>query len=462
MRKYIFVAGMMVLALSAGTMSRTLFSDDFSDEAASNQLWISNVESVKLQFSNGTCTVTNTDTDYSGIASHTFSENDKSSVFTLSGKITLESASMAAGFVCCLSVSGAAQGYYISIRGDGMVGVTKINSSGSGEVVLSHSSAYLTSGTNELKVSKKDDQFTIFCNGHFDARFTDDDFAEGNIALLVAPKTTAVFDDILMTDDFDTTGPPTCFADDFNDGDLVGWSSFGSEGVEVRIDESTLRITTAKEQDHYQVVDLPLKEFVMRVVVSLHGGTTQNLYGLFICGTPEGTATIPLAGFGITGGRSFAAFSVGQTTLSPNSHIRGAPYVSSTGDTTFYKDTLEVIKRNASGDYFFIVNGDTLTKFAGVNFDVTGAGMFCLDSLDVVFDDFVAAEGTTGECPVRHLSLSGVQSRNLRIGGRVDARLFDLSGRLIARENAVSRADVVPGVYLRRDAIRPLFLINQQ
>ncbi|MBN1577711.1 MAG: hypothetical protein JW913_14220 [Chitinispirillaceae bacterium] len=462
MGKCVFVAGIVLLALSAAT-AWAAFSDDFSDEAASNQLWIPNGDSVKLQFANGTCTVENTDANYSGIASHTFSENEKSSVFTLSGKITLGSASMAAGFVCCLTASGVAPGYYISFRGDGLVGVTKISPSGSGEAVLSLSCAYLTSGTNELKVSKKDDQFNIICNGHFAAKFTDDDFAKGDIALLVSPKTTAVFDDILMTDEFEDVSPPTCFADDFNDGDLAGWSSFGDEGVSARIDANALRITTGEGQDHYQVVDLPLKQFVMKVVVSLHGGNTQKLYGLFICGTPVGTGTIPLAGFGIIGGRSYAAFSAGQSlALSPNSRIRGAPFVSSTGDTTFYMDTLEVIKRDGAADYLFIVNGDTLTKLAGVNFDITGAGMFCLDSLDIVFDDFVVAEGTTGECPVRQPTLSGVREGNPRIQGMVDTRLFDLSGRLIGRGNAVSRTNIVPGVYLHRNAFRPVYRINQQ
>lgn len=454
---------MTVLVFSA-MRAHAAFSDDFSNEALSNTNWTSVSEGVKLQFSNGSCTVINSNTQYAGIAAHVFPPEERRSTFTLSGKIKLNSADMAAGFACCLTLSGAGPGYYIAFRGDKTVTVTKVSSSGMGTVLLSTQSAYITSGTNELRVSKNGNLFNICCNSHFVANFSDNEFNTGDIALLVLAKTTAVFDDIVMTDSFEECVPATCFVDDFNSGVKAGWRVlFGDEGAKTRIDANALRITTGANQNLYQVVDLPLSQFVMKVVVSLHGGNTQKLYGLFFCGKAEGGTTISLAGFGINGARSFGAFtfSAGQNiTLTPSSRIRGAPYISSTGDTTFYKDTLEVIKRQGSPEYLFIVNGDTLTRFTGVNFGITGAGVFCLDNLDVVFDDFVAAEGATGECPVRRIILLRARGGSVSPPKSVDIRIFDLSGRLIPGDDRMKRCAGAAGVSVRRNEASPTYRLR--
>jgi len=401
------------------------FTEDFSASDA-NTRWKASNESLVMKFENGACSITNSDEQYSSFAFHSLS--DAPETFTLTAMVMLTGQeSQSAGFICCLASSGMATGYYVSIVRNEQISVDKVGSSGTGSTLVSKRSAFITSGANKLQLSKKDSIFNVFCNDHFVATFTDKEFSKGNIALLVSTKTSAVFDDVSITADLFIEGhDPTCFADNFDDGDLLGWDSFGSEGVEVVNADKAMRISTDKDENIYEVVDLPLSTFVLKVRVSHRGGSTINMYGLFICGQSE--STIPVTGFAINGARNFAVFNAGQNIqLTPTTKVKGAAYVDG-GDTTWYVDTLEVIKREASAEYLFVVNGDTLSRFTGVSFSVTGAGIFCMDSLTVLADDFLVAQGETGECPVRQVLRTMPLSR-FNHTGYVTARRFDLLGR---------------------------------
>ncbi|MBN1761317.1 MAG: hypothetical protein JW863_23540 [Chitinispirillaceae bacterium] len=426
------------------------FNDDFSDEALSNTLWVVSNDAVTQQFMNGACVVANSDASFIGFTRHGFAENNKPSTFTLSGKITLAEGSTGAGFSCCVASSGMPTGYYISIIENSQVTINKIDASGSGTIITTVNAAFLVDGTNEFKISRKEGKFNIFGNGQFITTFTDNDFTEGDIGLLVSAKSTAVFDDIVLTDSFEEGGPRTCFADDFSNSALSGWAWFGDDDVSLAVENEALHITTEAGQNLYQVFDLPLTNFVMKAVASHRGLSTKNLYGLFICGTGE--QSIPLAGFGINGGSNYGSFLAGQAlTLTPSTSIKGDLFVSSTGDTTYYYDTLEVIKRDGSDAYLFVVNSDTLSRLTGVNFDITGAGIFCFDSINVLFDDFLVANGDEAICPVKPpVTMRTRPFRGVPVFLPADMPLFDLSGRLVSRARSGNLPNRVPGVYLYR------------
>lgn len=429
------------------------FADDFSEPSLSNTSWIKNTDDITVQFDNGTCHITNPDTTFVAFISHSFPEDAKPSTFTISGKVTLDSPEMGAGFIYCMSLTTIATGYYLTLREGNNVVVNTIDASGSGEVVFNMHSPFLTAGTNILTVSKKDSVSNIFCNGRYLGTFTDKSFNDGDIALLVANKSGAVFDDIVMTDSFLPVVLPTCFSDDFSDGNLIGWGRFGSADASVQVENEALHLTTSTGQTIYQQFNMSLTGFVMQVTITHRSGSNANMYGLFVSG--DGTDQVPIAGFGIAGNRTFGTFLAGES-YSPQSHpvIRGAAYISSAGDTTFYKDTLSIIKRDGSDDYLFVVNADTVTKFTGVNFEITGAGIFVTDSLAIICDDFLLNKGTEFVCPVVH---NVMPSR--RIGGNriqispkmIDAYLFDCSGRLISRSRGMRTRGVVPGLYLSRE-----------
>ena len=447
MKRMLLTVGCMGtwVALSFGA-----FTDDFSDEAVSNTLWARSGDAISLQFTDGACVVANSDETYIGFARHAFAEGARPSTFTLSGKVTLTAGGTGAGFSCCVASSGMATGYYISIIENDRVAISKIGSTGSGTEIATVNSAFLTDGANELKISRKEGVFNIFCNGQFTTTFTDTDFPSGDIGLLVSAKTTAVFDDIVLTDSFEEGGPRTCFSDDFSNASLIGWDWFGDDDVSLAVEEGVLHITTDSAQNIYQVFDLPLADFVMRVVTSHRGRSTDNFYGLFICGVGE--LSVPLAGFGINGGSSYGVFLSTETfTPTASSSIKGDPYVSSTGDTTYYYDTLEVIRRDGSDVCLFVVNTDTLSRFTDVNFDITGAGIFCLDSIDVTFDDFLVANGSEAVCPVGQTTMMRSRPRVvLPYVLSTDVPLFDLSGRLISRRPQGTISNRAPGVYLYR------------
>ena len=427
------------------------FNDDFSNDQVSNNLWARSADYLAVEFPDQTCMITNSSPSYIGIARHTFPENERPSTFTLSGKVTLGDSTMTAGFAVCIAPSGMATGYYISISQNDQIGVNKIGSSGTGSVIVSVTSAYLIPGTNVLKISRNQDgMFKISCNGQYAAEFTDMDFTSGDIGLLVSTGSIAVFDDIVMTDSFEDINPPTCFTDDFDNGIRLGWDTFGSGDASVNTEHGGLHITTDNGQELYQVFDLPLDSFNLRATVSHRGRSSFKLYGLFLCG--KGEETIPITGFGINGGGNYGVFMSGESvTPVPSAHIKGDPFVSQSGDTTYYVDTLQVIRHDGGNECIFIVNDSVVTKFTGVNFDVTGAGIFCFDSLDVIFDDFLVTQGTGGICPVRQPVPIAARRPDTFSPLSGDLRLFDLSGRLVGGNGRnIPQGRGTAGIFIRR------------
>ena len=431
------------------------FSDDFSDPAQSNNLWISSFDELNVAFTSGQCKVTNESDEYAGFAYHLFGDNEKPSEFTLSANITLNNENMAAGFICRLSTANPISGYFVTISSTGVIGVQKYSSTVSGDVLFNGSSAYLTQGVNNLKVSMKDGTMNISCNGKCVGTCIDEsgELASGDIALLVSPGGEAVVDDVVMTSVFEECKVPTCFADTFENADLPGWRQFGNENAEVRVDDGAMRITTDTTEYIYKVVDLPLDNFVMQVHATLRNTNSTSLYGLFLVGEPESDeAYLPVANFGIIGNKSYNVMLSGSSAQPKvSTSIKGNPYIGEDGDTTFYTDTLEVIKREGSTEYFFIVNTDTIEKFSDVDFEVTGVGIFCQQQLDVSFDNFLAVNGTEYNCPVSNPLRYSARERLQAIKPFSTPQMFDLSGRLLRRNVHSFDRKVPSGIYIIRN-----------
>lgn len=442
------------------------FSDDFSEPAQSNNLWLTSYDDLAMTFTGGTCKLVNASDDFAGFAYHLFPENEKPSEFTLSGKISLNSADMAAGFICRLSTADPIAGYFVNIHSSGTIGVQKYSANSDGEVLFTGQTSLRTDGANELKVSMKQGKMNVACNGKFVGTFTDetDDLTEGHVALLISPSSEAVFDDIVMTSVFEEMGFPTCFADSFENGMHSDWRGFGSEDASVGVDDGAMRITTDTTEYVYKVVDLALNNFVMRATSTLRKTNTTSLYGLFLVGQPGAEdGLLPVANFGIIGNRTFNVMLSGQSGQPEvSTSIKGNPYIGENGDTTFYVDTLEIIKREGVDEYLFVVNTDTLEKFTEVDFTVTGVGVFCQQQLDVSFDDFVVAEGTEFNCPViQPLRYSHRnQSRHIQIFSK--PQYFDLSGRLLKNRYPIYPGKIPSGAYIVRDGKRTLMRIERR
>jgi hypothetical protein len=462
MRQQIFILAMMVSV----SLVFADFSDDFSEPAQSNNLWLTSYDELKMTFTGGTCKLVNESDDYAGFAYHLFNENEKSSEFTLSGKISLNSENMAAGFICRLSTASPIAGYFVNINSTGTIGVQKYSASSEGDVVFTGQTTLRADGANELKVSMKEGKMNIACNGKFIGTFTDEtnDLGAGDLALLVSPSSEAVFDDIVLTSVFEEMSFPTCFADSFENDDLTDWRGFGSEEASVRVDDGTMRISTDTTEYVYKVVDLTLNNFVMRATSTLRKTNTTSLYGLFLVGQPDPEdGLLPVANFGIIGNKTFNVMLSGQSAQPEvSTSIRGNPYIGEDDDTTFYVDTLEIIQREGADEYLFIVNTDTIERFSEVDFAVTGVGVFCQQQLDVSFDNFVVAEGTEFNCPVIQPLRYTRRTRERLIRIFSKPHYFDLSGRLLKNRDATYSGKIPSGAYIIRDGKRTLMRIEHR
>lgn len=432
------VAGGMTVMMALVVLQAwggVIFEDDFSNPTNSLLNWVSsNASVVTMSFEDGVCKANNTD-NVGGLIYHTFN-NGKPSTFTLSGKITRSSENLEPGFFFCLGITGTVTGYYARIGTDSYITVFRTDSE---NPLLSVKSPFVASATNELKICKQGSSFVVFCNGRKVGSFTDSKYSSGDIAMFLPKNTAAVFDDIKVTDTFDTlSSVNACFSDDFNsNAEMFGWATLSDE-AEVKVADGKLHLTTGKYA--YVFTDISLEEFTMRVDVSFVSGSKNSMYGLFIKG--DGSP-IPMSGFIITGNRSFGVFANNQSIpLTPNTAIRGAVVAG-------LIDTLEVRKSKDTG-YIFRVNGVNLDTLDNIGFVMTGVGVFCNDSLDLTYDNFAIAEGDSPYCPGTDIAWNPSYSKVRFAPATRNNIVFDPLGRIISGSRTnVTDKKLPAGIYLK-------------
>lgn len=448
-----------VIAVLLATMSinaATIFQDDFSNPGTSNTNWNPSGTSLTKSFTGGECSVTNTSTDQGVLLIHEI--DNLPSSFTFSAKINGGNDGRT-GFYFCLGLSGQQYvGYQIKIENGSLIVVQKFSSVISN--LVSIQSGYITSGYNEIKVSRNGSKFNVFCNNQFVSSFTDSEFSSGDIAMILAPGASANFDDVLLTDQFQDHSIRTCFADDFDDGDLLGWINYGS-GSQATVQDKSLKITTSNQTLFYYI-NLELVNFVTKVTVSHRSGSKSKPYGLYLQGSPDNSDTTLSSGFLIIGNRMYGVFtpSVSEFNLYSSQKIMGAAYTEA-GQTYYSYDTLEVSKQQSTG-YIFKVNNSPLCTVPEIGFKVSSIGFYCSDSLDLLFDDFVAAEGTEAVCSGEPISIrEKTGSRKMINITRSRPFIFDPLGRAIPDfTNIELKRSVSPGIYLRADQKKTLMVIE--
>ena len=418
-----------LLAVSLPAQGAVVFEDHFDNPGTSDGNWLESSDEMTKNFEGGVCTIENKSSG-GGILYTTLAT--KPSTFTFSAKITRTSENVDAGLFFCLSINGAVKGYSIHLGNHSNIYLYR---NGTGDPrdtlpIFDVASSYMTANTNTLKVSKIGTKYNVFCNDQFVTTFTDELFSTGDIALLIPKSSSVVFDDVVVTDQFTEGTKQTCFKDDFDDGDQTGWGyNWGQENINNW--NGGVRFQTENGGQKNMYVSLNLVNFVAKTEVSFRGGNKQKNYGLMLVGTAEPGQSIPMAWFTITGSSYFGAYSKNGTSLTKNTAIKGDPYISSTGDTTYYVDTLKVVKTQGSDDYVFYVNNvalDTLKRNVDIDFDVSNVGLYCSDSLDVVFDNFSAGEGD-GSCATTIMPLTK-RIRNNQLLNTQNFKLFDPMGRL--------------------------------
>lgn len=441
-RKILAVAALLLAALTSN--AAVIFQDDFSNPGTSSQNWsVSNPDQLTKSFAGGELSATNNDTDYGVLLIHELA--NLPSVFTFSAKVNRTS-DKSAGLYFCLGTSGTkVTGYELTVSGSSQILVWK-HKSDTPVLAFQGQSAYMVSGYNEIIVSRNGNKFNIFCNSQVVGTFTDSDITSGHIALELGAGAAAKFDDVVLTDQFQEASVRTCFADNFDDGNVIGWFIEGKGQVENK--NNSLVITTLDSSCNL-VTDLGLVNFNARVVVSHRNGSKNSSYGLYLQGRSQGK--ISLAGFVITGSRMYGTFTPLTTKyeLYSSQKIKGAAYIED-GQTYYFNDTLEVSKQQSTG-YIFKVNTFPLCTIPTIGFEITDIGLYCTDSLNLIFDDFIAAEGTDLVCQDGPISVSQKQV-NRKIFNSTKAQYFiiDPLGRTISNFEVLEfKRHISPGLFIQ-------------
>lgn len=446
-----------VLLAAMSINAEIIFQDDFSNPGTSNNNWNpSNSSSLTKSFAGGECTATNTSTDHAVLLIHEII--NPPATFTFSAKINrLENKT--AGIYVCLGINeGKVSGYELLLFESNVIGVWK-HKDGTSAKLFQGQSAYLVSGYNEIKISKKGSKFNIFCNNQYAGTFTDSEINSGNIALELSSGATVKYDDVILTDQFQDATIRTCFSDNFNDGNLTGW--LNDEQGQATIQDNALSITTTNQTIRY-LTNLELTNFVVKVTVSHRSGSKKKLYGLCLQGSPVNNTEIPSAGFLIIGDRMYGTFTgiSDSFNLYSSQKISGAAYTEA-GETYYFYDTLEVSKQPSTG-YIFKVNNFPLCTVPEIGFNVSSVGLYCSDSLNLLFDDFVAAEGNEAVCEDEPISIrEKVINRKMITITRARPYVFDPLGRAIPDfTNIELKRSVSPGIYLRADQKKTLLVVE--
>jgi len=450
---------MLTACLTACGGAATLFSDNYQDAAASNAQW-AYPAAITHTIANGAVTLKNTDTTYLWFATHNMAS--KAPVFTLSATITITSpASNGVGIACCLDANN--NGIGIQVGTGQSLFVYKYDSNV--QQLLGIVNSFITPGVNTIKVSKRDSTFNVFCNGAFITTFsvsTAKFLGGGDIGVLLPDKGQAVFDDVIMTDQYETGAPINCFSDNFTDANLNGWYV----GVVMGLAQSTggaLALTnTDASNSSIPFVNGNFDRASYRVIASFKSGSGP--YGLAIVFPVQvsgGVAYKPYS-FVIDSARhyGFGHPDSASIKLSPvKTYIHA-----STGDG---KDTLEVLR--FSKKYKFRINGTVAEDSLPLrgSGSVVSAGLFVLPKTAVVFDDFVIGGDSAGAaCSI--ITLSGKPYKAWTLAtpfAGSDYMLFDLTGRLVKRlcpTSAGLRLPMAHGMYILRKADNPSLRVKAQ
>jgi len=370
------VAGIAGLFSIAG--AATIFQEDFSNGADANTAWIASNDFITRTFGTGACVVTNTSDKFSGYVYHVY--DTKPAVFTVSAKISRADETAVAGF--SLGFNTAEYSGLTIMVGNDAVYFGK-SSDGSLNGVAS---PYIDKSDNVLKVSMNGTTCNIFVNDKFVTTFNYSSIAAGDFGFIVSKQTTATYDNVLVTNEFtDKPAPVKNYVDEFDGTLKADWIVYKQDGT-AATQNGKLSMVSDNKLGAYvnMLVNIELDSFVLKTVVSHRSGNATKIYGILL----EGDNDTAQSTFAIAAGKLYGAV-VGRHSfnLASAPKVRGLAY-SEGSQTYYYNDTLEVVKYSGVNTYAFVVNRDTLTRLNGLNYDITKAGLFCQDSLNLEFESF--------------------------------------------------------------------------
>ena len=420
-----------VFTVALNSNAAVLFNDDFQDPTLSKSKWIFD-DSVVSGYGNGQITLQNKDNTYMRFVTHNLT-GAKSPTFTLSATITLtSSASNGAGLVCCKTDTS---GILVHLGTLQNLFVNKFSTKEQ-KIVLDVFNSFINPGINVVTVSKQGSTFNFFCNGNFistvtisEALFT----AGGDIGFILPTKSSAVFDNVVMTDDYATGSTRTCFSDDFNDADVNGWYTYAISGA-FQSDGGKLSVSNNDtETTGLLFVHGDFGRSSLKTVTSFTSG--KSVYGCMLVHTvPTGQGNAyKTYSFLVDSAQHYGVSNPDSSSFRmslPKSFVHGA--AAAYGG----KDTLEVVRFN--NRYEFKINGvaaENALPVPSMTFDA--AGLYVGPKTSVSFEMFsVGGDSTGAEIPCAALAAFGNRDKRFAPLCRLPANglmAIDALGRINKR-----------------------------
>jgi hypothetical protein len=438
--KQFIVSSLFIIVLQSFVSGAVVYQDDFSAPQTSYLAWISsNNDFNKATFVDGGCKVVNSSPTYTAFVSHQIT---LPATFSYSCMVTRSDATVSTGIAFYQSNTGN----YSIILGEREIFVMAPGTTS----VPGVSCPNLDAKANKITISKKESTYNVFINDRFTTTFTDAKSYTGGIAFLNYPGTTATFDNVIVTDQFIEGSSPKCYADSFDDTSLKYWNIISNKCTK-KVENGKFTMTTEDNDSAYCFLstDLKLTNFVVRVEVSHVTGSAQSIYGLRL----YGSANTDVATFVINGDRNYgSAVGANQISMALNSKIKGKAMILE-GQTITFIDTLEIVKKANSTNYFFVVNKDTMDTLTGINFPITSVGFFGQKNLALQFDNFAAAEGDSAYCPTKIRQITRA-SRAISLQNQGTYKIFDILGRnayTMNFKNTIAHSmDLSSGMYVNK------------
>jgi hypothetical protein len=356
----------------------------------------------------------------------------------------------------CMNIpttSGVVSGYVVRLHKDGYLSIFKTSSSG-GSVQIFFSDYSQRGLSDTLMVSKQGNLFNVFVNGIFIGKGYDTGtlLPGGEFGLVVSGKQSAVFDNVLFTNQYTPGNSATTFTDDFNDGAIKPNWIWGAGTVLSEKDGMLFLRFSDSTVDRSVKVVMDADTFSSRLVVSWRAGDSMPLYG-FSFTEKNAVDSTRYAFFGISGKRFHASFRDNVSySLKTSSEILGKAFILP-GDTTYWRDTIEVLRHAGAGHYLMFVNGVRIDSLPvlGAGFRIVSAGVFCQGGQVVAADYFFIGPNFPTAVKGNYMPLRTVM---LKKNGNY---CFDPMGRRLGRLD-MPDGRRAPGLYVQPNGERNLVL----
>jgi hypothetical protein len=277
---------------------------------------------------------------------------------------------------------------------------------------------------NVFTVVKDGSQFSIFCNGVFLEKITDNTFTSGDIGITVGKGEKVQFKQAVLTDEVTEGKPLTYYSDYFTDNILNGWRlliSTGGNGT-AKEEQGAFKIN-AGDSMMILYTNGNYTKVPCTTVVSYKSGEKNSYYGVAFLDIRPGQ-NVSYFVYLINGNRNYTAFSSsGSGTQVTSTYIHG------TTDTIIISD-----------QYQLYVNGFKLDhKPLTDNFTFNAAGVFVFPKVNVEYSNFRVGNFTgIGIINKKPVVLNSSKSNKGYLLGGIGI-IYDIRGRQVATFNGNER-----------------------